>query len=458
MSLSEEIINEGPLFITKRLRQASFVSFAAVAFTTQPVNAGGFLLEHQNAIAMGRAFAGAEAVFEDVAFIAYNPASLAGARGQGSITVTGIILDSGYQNANGQLSGINPIDGRSSGDTALADGIVPNLTIGGRLINDLSIGLVVNTPFGLRSNYANDSIFRYQAQESDLITIEATPTLAYQVTDSVSIGAGLRIQYLDLGLSSIIDAGGAASAFGINGFGPQTSDASAVFDGDNVDIGYTVGVLFKFTEQIDVGIAYDSAIDHSIEGAVAFDLSASAAGQLLNSTFGLLGATDFTTDFALPASLAIGATIDLGRPSLFFSAKRTFWSVFDVVELELDGITPNEVLTQNWTNSWQVSAGAEYIVADGLTGRLGVMWDQSPVNAGFASPRIPDSDRVWLSAGVSREFNDRAAFDLGVAYAFFEDREFALDGSLPENLFRGSASGQLETSAVAISGTFRYKF
>ena len=115
-------------------------------------------------------------------------------------------------------------------------------------------------------------------------------------------------------------------------------------------------------------------------------------------------------------------------------------------------------MTQEWNDSWLFSIGGEYALNEATALRAGFMFDESPVNDQFASPRIPDGDRHWFAAGLTRSLSENVSADIGVAYAFFSDRAVNLDGAAPENLFRGSLAADLETEVFAASLRIRYKF
>ena len=431
------------------------------AFIWTPALAGGFNLDHQNAAAMGAAFAGAQATPEDAGFAAYNPAAIAGiGRGEASASVTGIFPSVSYSNADATLLGFAPVAGAASSDRVIKDNFVPNFSIAFPLGERLTVGLVANATFGLKTDFASDSIIRYQAQHSELTVLEVTPMAALEVSPALSIGAGLRLQHMDLSLTSVIDAGGIAAANLIPGFLPGASDLPASFDAENVAIGYTVGLLAELTPRLHAGLSFLSKIDHDLDGDARFDLASSPAAQVLNGAAGLFAANGFTAEFATPATIAAGLRFAASdRFTLLASARLMFWSSFDAVSLSFnDGVTPVETVTQDWKDSWLLSAGGEYAAGAATTFRAGVMFDESPVNDAFATPRIPDGDRYWLAAGVTQDLGEKLSADIGLAYAFFSDRHIDLDGAAAENLFRGALTADFSTEVFAASLRLRYKF
>lgn len=410
---------------------------------------------------MGSAFAGAAATPSDPGFAAYNPASIAGIdRAEASASVTGVFPSVSYANANATLLGFAPVAGTAADDGIIPDALVPNISIAAPLGDRLTIGLVANATFGLKTDFASDSIVRYQAQHSELTVFEVTPMAAFEVSPALSIGAGLRIQHMDLSLTSVIDAGGIAAASMIPGFLPGGSDLPAAFDAKDTAFGYAVGLQADLTPQLHVGLSYLSKVSHDLDGKARFDLASSPAAQILNGAAGLFAADRFTSELATPATAALGLRFAASdRFTLLGAARLMFWSSFDVVSLAFnDGATPVETVTQNWKDSWLLSVGGEYEAGTATTLRAGFMFDESPVNDAFATPRIPDGDRYWLAAGISQNLGDKLSADIGLAYAFFSDRPINLDGAAPENLFRGALTADFSTEVFAASLRLRYKF
>lgn len=430
-------------------------------FVSGPALAGGFSLEHQNAGALGAAFAGAEAKDGDAGYAAYNPAALGALdRAEISFSATGVWPITNFEDAQATLLGVAPVAGAASGEGVVDFAVIPNLTIAAPLTERLSVGVIANATFGFSTEYAADSIVRYQARDSELTALEISPVAAYALADGLTIAGGLRFQHVDVTVTSTIDAGGIAAASMIPGFAPGSSDLEGAFEGTNWAVGYTVGLNADLSERLQVGLVWRSKIEHDIAGTAEFGLAASPAAQVLNGAVGLFAADEFSTALVMPASAGLGARFKASeRLTLLGSAKLTRWSSFEAVTLAFnDGATPPENLTQDWRDAWGFSAGGEYQASDATVFRAGFYYDQSPVNGDFASPRIPDGDRYWFAAGVSHDFGKNVSADLGLAYAIFDDREIDISGALPEDLFRGALGLNFETQAVAVSGRLRWRF
>ena len=228
----------------------------------------------------------------------------------------------------------------------------------------------------------------------------------------------------------------------------------------DVDFGYALGAQYSPLSWVDIGLAYNSSVQHNIKGNAHFDLPSSIAGQTLNGAVGLFSAEDFRTKLKTPGSVALGTRVSLNdQVRLLASVRVMMWSTFDVVALNFnDGVTPPETSTQNWRDSVMASIGAEYQARPSTTVRAGFMYDQSPVRDRLAIARIPDGDRYWLSFGLSQAITSHIDADLGFAYAIFADRKVDLNGARPENQFRGSLKADFTGDVVAASMGVRWKF
>ncbi len=75
-------------------------------------------------------------------------------------------------------------------------------------------------------------------------------------------------------------------------------------------------------------------------------------------------------------------------------------SVFDPVACRQSRLQPADVTTTRWRNTLFGSLGLEYRASrTSGASRAGAAYDQSPVSDATRETRIPDADRVWLSAG-----------------------------------------------------------
>jgi long-chain fatty acid transport protein len=433
--------------------------FAAGA--AAPALGAGFAVEHQNAKATGAAYAGAQAARADAGFAVYNPAALAGIdRIEFNSNATVLWGESYYRNADAALLGSFPVGGRATGDRVLPPAFVAGsasaLPVGDRLV----LGLTITTPFGLRSEYDGDSVLRYYAHEAELLTVAVAPTAALALTPSIAVGASLKIEYMDLTASTVVDAGGLALLSAVPGFAPGSSDLFAEFKGDDVAFGFTAGVQIDLAPGVTAGFSFASKVEHDYEGGVDFELAGSPAAIALNAASGIFADSGFVSTLTFPATYAAGLSAAAGdRLTLLASATLTRWSVFDRLTFEFDNpAQPPEIITANWRDSLAVSVGGEYRIAPETSVRAGFMYDETPLRDRFAAPRIPDEDRRWATVGISHRFSEQISVDLaGGLIVSPKTRAIRLDGTAPGDFLRGALSADIRADTYAAALRLRYK-
>jgi len=419
-----------------------------------PAYASGFALEAQAAKAIGGALAGAQAETMSPGFLSFNPSSVVGVDGvEISASAIALFVSSEFENASGQLLGVSPVGGASFGEGITEDAVLPALNVGVKLSDRLYAGLSINAPFGLTTSYAEDAIPRFHALDTELKTIAVTPILGFEISDRLSFAAGPRIQYLDFFASGANDTAGIAAALNVPGAIPGTDDSTFAVDGDDVAIGFVAGIQAELSDRVDLGFSFTSKITHQFEGQGTFDVENSVAAQTLVGVAGLLVDSPFSTELVTPASFQLGAQVEMTPElTLLASTVLTRWSSFETITIDFDSpVQPDEVLTQDWHDAWAFSGGLDWQATPTDSFRAGVMFEQTPVNDAFASPRIPDSDRLWLTVGYSRKLSDKTAFNASAAYIMLEDRPIEFTGALPENQFRGAFSTDFQSSAVILS-------
>lgn len=84
----------------------------------------------------------------------------------------------------------------SNGGNAGEISYVPNFYLVHQFTEKLAGTLSITSPYGLETDYDGDWVGRYQALNSDLITVDINPSVAYKVNDWLSVGGGVSLQYM----------------------------------------------------------------------------------------------------------------------------------------------------------------------------------------------------------------------------------------------------------------------
>lgn len=410
------------------LLAASLFPLSAVAtlFVSGHACAGGFALNEMSAASVGNAHAGGAAAAEDLGTIYYNPAGLTRLPGhQFMIAGSALRPSAQFENRGSVGAAGAPLRGGNGGDAG-SWSLVPALFHAMDVAPDLRFGIGVYAPFGLLTDYDAGWVGRYQALKSDLISVDINPSLAYRLSDTVSIGGGISAQYVDVELSRAIDFGSVcAGSIGLPtcsaiGFLPQARDGSVTVKGNDWGYGFNLGALFAPDEKMRFGIAYRSKVSHELSGSASFTKPAGLPAPIAASP--VFTNTGVRADVDLPDSLRIGGYIDLDpKWSAMADLTWTHWSRFKELRIRFDNGAPDSVTREEWRNTYRVSVALNYRYNERCKLRGGIAYDQTPVKDEFRTPRIPDNDRIWLAFGMQYKPSRRDTWDVGYAHLFVRD-------------------------------------
>lgn len=138
-------------------------------------------------------------------------------------------------------------------------------------------------------------------------------------------------------------------------------------------------------------------------------------------------------ELQLPETVSLGWQQRIGeKAAVMADASWIGWSSFEELRVEYDTLLPDSVTEEDWEDTWRLALGGEVDINDALTFRAGVAYDQTPVpNERRRTPRIPDTNRTWLSTGLGVRPCQRCSLDFSYTHIFFENADMSHDVALP---------------------------
>ncbi|PLY03760.1 MAG: hypothetical protein C0624_06580 [Desulfuromonas sp.] len=436
--------------------------------------AAGFALIEQSVKGLGTAFSGGAAVAENPSTVFFNPAGMTRLEGQQATAGLHVIVPSAefeLDSASNALTGTIYSDaaGTTQNESGEAGqvGTTPNLYYTHNLGNDWTVGFGVNVPFGLATEYDKDWVGRYHGVNSEVMTVNINPSIAYKVNDQLSLGAGVSAMYMEANLSQMID-------FGLSSGVPALAsnpiaDVYADINADSWGYGYNLGALYEFNEDTRVGLSYRSEVKQDLEGDADFTTpNLDAINPLLtlgaSAAFPDQGASGTIT---LPASAQLSVYHEvLPGWAVMADIMWTEWSSFEDLTIEFDqgigsGLAKKASTTQEqWDDNMRYSVGTAYALNDEVTLRGGLAYDETPIPDEYRTPRIPGADRFWIALGGGYAI-DAWSVDVAYAHLFVDDGDVDLQaGTDPtaDEFGRGNLSGSFENSVDIVSVEVSYKF
>lgn len=417
--------------------QKIFLGF--VVFTTSiTTQAAGYALIEQNASGMGNAYAGAAAVAEDASTIFFNPAGMTYIQGTQAVGAIHFIKPNAEFNNQGSVAAAGkPLgdEGPNAGDLAL----VPNAYFKMDFNENIKLGLGINAPFGLKTEYDKEWLGRFQADMSELKTINFNPAIAFKVNDQLSLGFGISAMWAEATLTRAVNFGGAGQG-------------SVKIKGDDWGFGYNLGAIYQATADTRFGIAYRSKVEQHLDGDAKFR-------RPTGIPFSVAPDGDVTADVSLPASLSFSAFSHLNdKWELMGDITWTRWSQFERLAVYRNGGALLTETIENWDNTMRYSVGVNYLYSDAIKLRAGLAYDEEAIKDEFRTARIPGNDRKWLSMGASYVMSPTSKFDVGYTHLFISDAKIDDNQNTLAKGFNGRVRGEYEGSVDILSLQYTHNF
>lgn len=333
----------------------------------------------------------------------------------------------------------------------------------------------VYTPLAVGFNRADDDPGRFIGSRLSLFRLTYfAPTLAYRLSETLSLGAGINFSYsgvgLDLnfrgphvGLISLAEiqqqwcdqqqappidvCGGQLPLYG------ELGELSVAVE-DPLSLGINVGALWQPMPWLSVGAVYQSESDMNMEGEFTWNSSDSWVNFLepiiaddlyqgASDFIGLLGWSlpqgkpnlhgKASLDMTMPEHFALGISLQI-TPSFKVNMdyKFTAWSAWPALPIEfsvpIDVLRLAEIVQPDVAardkvvfpfgleDSWNYAIGLEYQVNDQLSLRAGYEPRASSVPADSITPLLPVGDGTFYGVGMGYQLLRGGSWDIGLGY------------------------------------------
>lgn len=413
-------------------RLSSALKIISVSTLSLNVFAGAFSLYTEgSASAVANYAAGIAAEGRDASVGWYNPAALVLLRktevvaGFVGVLPTATLSGSSsfYQIEPGFDELLPPYQQNFSNLNGGREAIVPNLHVAIPVGDRVTYGLSVLVPYGLSSDWPEDSALRYAGTYSSLKVVDLAPEMGGLITDNFAVGAGMDLQWADVNFNNVIGTPAALQFLEIN---PTAFDSPLKNHGNSFGFGFHAGFLMKWHEdRTRFGFNYAYGVTHQ------FQDSSNLTGLLADPNFENKNATFVSNmlksnDIKFPDVMTFSLFQQVNdKIALMGSVVYTLWSSFDKIVLQNIGVYQAEtdslgyadaVTVQNYQNALRASVGINYQISDHWQLRAGGGYDQTPTNSVDRDTRLPDVDKLAIAGGAHWDYNEHWGFDAGYSY------------------------------------------
>lgn len=371
-------------------------------------HAAGFMLTEQSAGALGRAYAGVGVDGTDISGVYYNPATMTlhpGTAIQAGFVAVG--LDLAFEGVDNQ-TGTNRITENGQYNTQA----IPHGYISHQLNDSMWVGLAMTVPFGMGTEYDDNWDWGNRGISAEVLTFDFNPNVAWKVSDKLSIGAGMSIQYAAADLKMRHDLKKGA---------PQYGSFDSEIDADSIAWGFNVGLMWSPLENLRFGLSYRSKVSHHADGDLTLDNLNDPYNQVGSKWPYLSGSHDASASLSTPAWAMATAAWDVNDLlSLYATFRWTDWSSFDELTIDggsIGGEALGDTITNKWQDTYLVSVGADLRFTNWWTFRAGIGYETSVIdNPRYRTTIIPDADRWWFALGSSFKATDNMQIDVSAAW------------------------------------------
>lgn len=374
-------------------------ALAVASALSSTAYAGGFQLTEQSALALGRAYAGVGVDGTDVSGMYYNAATMTLHPGT-QVQFGGVGVGMNLEYVDHQYPG-EKNNGRDKEE------FVPHGFISHQINDSTWVGLAITVPYGLATDYGEDWNRKDHGYKAEMTVINFNPNVAWKATDTLSIGAGLALQYVD-------------AKFGVGYKNQQMNmNMTSTYEATDFTWGFNVGLMWQPVDSLRLGLSYRSETKHSTNGDVTINGS---TGGLLDGTY------DASVTVSGPAWAMATAAWDVNDYlSLYATFRWADWSSFDTLKTnipQLAGVVSQNLLLgkmtnieNGWKDTYLMSVGYDLRVNSFWTLRGGIAYETSPISDEHKRTAIiPDADRWWFAIGSSFHWTKDFQTDIGFAH------------------------------------------
>lgn len=421
-----------------------------LGFFASHASASGFQLLEQNASGLGNAYAGSAAVAENASTVFFNPAGMT--QLQNREISLGLVAVKARYDFTDRASSTGGLTGNGSRDNDWIP--VPDMYASWALNKDWYLGLGISAPFGLKTEYNAPWTGAAQSTKFAINTLNVNPSLAYRVSDSVSLGLGVNWQRIDAEYIRLAGTGAGT-----------TSSVTAKMNLSGDAWGWNAGALFTLSPTTKVGVSYRSQVKFNTTGLVGLSNDGTAGGIATMAALNAGGgSSDLKADLTLPSTFIMSVTQNLNdRWTMLGDVSRTGWSSIPKVDIVRTSNAASGSLAQTldtrFRDTWRVALGATYRVNDAWKAKFGIAYDQTPTrDPEHRLTALPDNNRAWLSFGGQWQADKQSVLDFGVAYLYFKESSINNDQTTGQAIPQGVVNGNYKDSAWLLGAQYSRSF
>ncbi|MEW6683470.1 MAG: outer membrane protein transport protein [Nitrospirota bacterium] len=279
----------------------------------------------------------------------------------------------------------------------------------------VGIGLFAQGGSGVEHDALNTAFGTRDELSVAFLIARLTPAVAFEVNDALSVGASLLVTYSSFEQkffpnTSYVDPDPTQSFFG-----------SELKDLETVNIGAKVGLLYRASERVRVGVAYTSAVPLKFDdGRMIVNMSAAGLGPVTYRSVSAEGIDQ-------PQEFGIGLAFE--PTDQWLLAGEVNWIDWSgaVKRSTLEARDPdnpsapatiNVTQDQNWRDQYVLALGLAYEPTTRSVIRAGYNYARHPLSPETINPLLAPTGEHHATFGGGYQLGAKWRIDGGIEYAF----------------------------------------
>ena len=398
-------------------RTISLATVILLTFVTS-ARAAGLLLYETGAPDLGTASAGRAAMAADASTAAANPAGMTLLDRSQLLSASGALLPS----TNFDVAPETTTKGGGGGNAGVF------FPVGGffyvyRLSERVRLGVAVDSDFAGNFDYGKTWTGRYYVTREPLITGGVNPSIAYEVNDWLSVGAGFSFSVGRLLFQSKI-----------NNALPRVPDGGLSIESWDEAFGGNVGILLRPLAKLRIGLTYQSPVDYKF----GFRPHLTNLGPLLTRLRQRIGGAKVNIPMEVPQQVMLSGLYDVSSNwSLMGNVGWQNWSAFGEFPIGISSVKQRTVEANlHFSDTCQIAIGQQFRFGEKWLWSAGFAYDSSPVSRANRVPSLPVDRQLRYGTGIQYQINRDVT--AGLAWEFMDA------GPAPYSARRGPLAGTLQ--------------
>jgi long-chain fatty acid transport protein len=393
------------------------VTAVLLTFVTS-ARASGLLLYETGAPDLGTASAGRTAMAADASTAAANPAGMTQLDRTQLLTASGALLPF----TNFDVASQTTTSGGGGGNAGVFS------PIGGffyvyRLSEKLRLGVALDSNFAFTGNYGKTWVGRYYVTYESILSGTVNPSVAYEVNDWLSVGAGVSFSVARLKFQSKI-----------NNLLPRAQDGGLAFESWDEAFGGNAGILLKPIAKLRIGLTYQSPEDYKF----GFRPHLTNLGPLLNRIRNRIGGSKINIPMEVPQQVMLSGLYEVTPYwSLMGNVGWQNWSAFGEFPVGISTAKQRTVEANlHFSDTCQIAIGQQLRIGEKWLWSAGFAYDSSTVSKSNRLPTLPIDRQLRYGTGIQYQINKDIT--AGAAWEFMDA------GPAPYSARRGPLAGTLQ--------------